>query len=387
MLLAPLRRSSLSWYYIAMNINLDTLIGGLLKKKEEAVVGVDIGSAFIKVVQLRRKGAKAALDTYGEIALGPLAELEVGQAAQLPAEKIAEAITDLMKEANVTSRDMVFSLPISSALLTVIEMPNLGESKLKQMIPIEARKYIPTAVSEVSLNSWIIPKARGTYVDPDVEDASKGQQMVDVLIGAVHNDVIARYQDIAKRAGATTTTLEIEVFSATRSALARENQLCVLLDIGASTTKVAIVDEGVIRGSHLINAGSQDITLALAHSRGIPLLDAEEIKREKGLLGDPADPSIGEVARIAVERILVEVSRVLTKYQRDKHVTIGRMLLSGGGSLLKGLPELLGQTFPGVNIALADVFSRVESPAILETLLKEASPEFAIAMGLAMRRL
>lgn len=358
-----------------------------MKKKEESVVGLDIGSAFVKVVQLRRKGAKAVLDTYGEIALGPLAGLEVGQSTQLPPEKIAEAVTDLMKEAKVTSHDIAISLPVSSALLTVIELPDLGEAKLKEVIPIEARRYIPTAVSEVSLNWWIIPKQRAAYVDPDIEEKNKGQQMVDVLLAAVHNDVIAKYRDIATRVGAASFSPEIEVFSTIRSAFTRESQLTMLVDIGAATTKVAIVDEGIIRSSHLINAGSQDITLALSQSRGIPILDAEEIKREKGLLGDPNDPSVAEVIRIAVERIVTEINRIFVKYQRDKHVTVGAILLAGGGSLLKGLPDLMRQTFEGTTIVLADVFGRVESPAILEDLLKEASPEFATAMGLAMRKL
>lgn len=376
-----------SWYHIAMDIKLEGLFGNLMKKKEESVVGLDIGSAFVKIVQLRRKGAKAVLDTYGEIALGPLAGLEVGQSTQLTPEKIAEAVTDLMKEAKVTSRDIAISLPVSSALLTVIELPDLGEAKLKEIIPIEARKYVPTAVSEVSLNWWVIPKPRAAYVDPDAEEKNKGQQMADVLLAAVHNDVIAKYRDIATRVGATSFSPEIEVFSTIRSAFARESQLAMLVDIGASTTKVAIVDEGVIRSSHLINAGSQDITLALSQSRGIALLDAEETKREKGLLGDPNDPSVTEVTRIAVERILAEINRIFTKYQRDKHVSISTILLAGGGSLLKGLPDLMHQTFEGTHIVMADVFNRVESPAILEDLLKEASPEFATAMGLAMRKL
>jgi type IV pilus assembly protein PilM len=370
-----------------MDIKLDNIFGNLLKKKEESVVGLDIGSAFVKVVQLRRKGAKAVLDTYGEIALGPLAGLEVGQSTQLPPEKIAEAVIDLMKEAKVTSHDIAVSLPVSSALLTVIEMPDLGDAKLKEMIPIEARKYIPTAVSEVALNWWVIPKGRAAYVDPDVEEKNKGQAMVDVLLAAVHNDVMAKYHDITKRIGATDFSPEIEVFSAIRSALARESTLTMLVDIGASSTKVAIVDEGIIRSSHLINAGSQDVTLALSRSLGVPILDAEEIKREKGLVGDPNDPSVAEVTRIAVERIVAEISRIYAKYQRDKHVVVGSIVLSGGGALLKGLPDLMHQTFEGANILMANVFDRVESPAVLEELLKEASPEFAIAMGLAMRRL
>ncbi len=366
----------------------EKILSSLQGKKDTGVVGVDIGSAFIKAIQVHKKGGKAVLDTYGEIALGPLAGLEVGQVTQLANDKIAEAATDLFKEAKITGKDMVIGLPLTSALLTVVEMPDLGEEKLKEMIPIEARKYVPTATSEVSLNWWVIPKQPLSYVDPDVEERMKQTgPMVDVLLAAVHNDVIARYQDIGKRLGATSVSFEIEVFSSIRAALGHDTNLTLLLDFGAGNTKVTIVDGSVIRSSHLVNVGAQDVTLALSRSRGIPVLDAEELKREKGLPGDPQDPSIAEVTRLSVERIMAEVNRIYSKYQRDKHVTISKIVLTGGGALLKGFPELVTQMFPETKVESANVFEKLDAPAVLAELLKEAGPEFAVALGLALRKL
>src|SRR5574337_315081 len=149
---------------INMNISVNKLLGKILPKKGSgAVVGLDLGGAFIKVIQLHKKGNKAVLDTYGEIALGPFAGLEVGQATNLSVDKLVEAAKDLFDEAQVTSRDLVIGIPLISTLLTVIEMPDIGEAKLKEMIPIEARKYIPTSVSEVALSHWVIPRLERTY--------------------------------------------------------------------------------------------------------------------------------------------------------------------------------------------------------------------------------
>lgn len=367
---------------------LDKFIGSFLHKQApQAVVGIDIGSAFIKAVQIHKKGGKAMLDTYGEIALGPMAGLDVGQATQLPAEKIAEIINDLFVEAKITSRDVVISLPLTSALLMVIQLPDLGEEKLKEMIPIEARKYIPTAVSEVSLNWWVIPKVDRTYVDPDEEDRrKKNGPTVDVLLAAVHNDVIERYKLIAQKIGAKTAAFEIEIFSTIRVSVGHNTSLTAVIDIGAGNTKVAIVEEGIIRSSHLINFGSQDITLGLARSRGVSMLDAEEVKRQFGLLGDPTDVTVGEVTRLAIDRIINEIRRIVMKYENEKHLTIGQIALTGGGSLLRGLPELVQSTFPSAKIELVHAFDQVEAPAILEGLLDEAGPEFATAIGLAFRK-
>jgi type IV pilus assembly protein PilM len=356
-------------------------------KGPKSVVGVDIGSAFVKVVEVHQKNNKIVLDTYGEIALGPLAGFEVGQATNLPIEKLVDATRDLFVEAKVKGRDLVFSLPLSSTLVTVIEMPDVGEEKLREMIPIEARKYIPTPVTEVALSHWIIPKIDRTYVDPDKSDAAKhGTPMVDVLLAVVHNDVIAKYADIAQKLGATSSAFEIEIFSTIRSIVGRDMTATMLVDIGAGDTKIAILEEGVLRSSHLINVGSQDISLALSRSRGISILEAEEIKRQFGLAGDPNDPTIAEIIRLSTERIYGEINRIFLNYEQTKHVNINRIVLSGGGALMKGIVDLTAQNF-SVPVVYGNAFEKVEAPAVLTPLLTESGPEFAVAIGLALRNL
>ena len=357
------------------------------KKSPDSFVGIDIGGAFIKVAELaRNKKGKIELKTYGEIALGPLAGLEVGQATNLPVGKLVEAINDLFHEANVKSRDVIFSIPLTSTLLTTLEMPDLGEEKLKEMIPLEARKYIPTSMSEVSLSHWVLPRISRTYVNPDEAAQVKGAPpKAEVLLAVVHNDVIAKYNDIAGKIGATSVAFEIEIFSTIRSILGRETALTMALDIGAANTKVALVEEGVVRSSHLINAGSQDITIALSRANGITMIKAEEIKREFGLPGNPTNPAIAEITRLAADRIFAEADRILAQYQREKRVAVGKVILSGGGSLMKGILDLAKMSFQ-TNVEYGNPFEKVEAPAVLTPLLKEAGPEFAVAVGLVLRK-
>lgn len=356
------------------------------KKGADAYVGVDVGGAFIKVAELGRKSGKIMLRTYGEIALGPLAGLEVGQATNLSVPKLAEAMIDLFREANVTSRDIIFSIPLTSTLLTTIEMPDLGEAKLKEMVPIEARKYIPTSISEVSLSHWTLPRITRTYVDPDKEAKNKSAlPKVEVLLAIVYNDMLAKYNEVAAKIGATSVSFEIEIFSTIRSTIGRDTSLTMLLDIGAANTKVALVEEGVVRSSHLVSAGSQDVTVALSHAKGISMLEAEEIKREFGLLGNPSDPAVAEITRLAADRIFAEADRILAQYQRERRVAVARVILSGGGSLMKGVIDLAQKSFE-TKVVYGDPFSRVEAPLVLAPLLKEAGPEFAVAIGLALRK-
>src|SRR5665213_2530341 len=98
----------------------DTLFGA---RKSSSVLGVDIGSSSLKVVQLRATSGVAVLETYGELALGPYAGSEVGQATNLPADTIAATLKDLLHEANVTTRECGVSIPFSRSLLTLVTLP------------------------------------------------------------------------------------------------------------------------------------------------------------------------------------------------------------------------------------------------------------------------
>src|SRR3989344_2478562 len=108
-------------------------------KSSPSVLGVDIGSSSLKVVQLRRAQGAAVLETYGELALGPYVGLEVGQATSLPAEKVAETLRDLMREANVTTSVCGVSIPFSRSLLTLLTLPRRDDpTERKTMIDLEA---------------------------------------------------------------------------------------------------------------------------------------------------------------------------------------------------------------------------------------------------------
>src|SRR3989338_8451767 len=141
------------------------LTGALTGKAEGSVIGVDIGSSSAKIVQLRGAHGAAILETYGEIALGPYAKEAVGKAVKLTPEKTTEVLLDLMREANVTARAAGMSIPFSSSLVSILDLPKSDPEQLKRMIPIEARKYIPMQVSEVMLDWFVIP--------PDDEDVHR----------------------------------------------------------------------------------------------------------------------------------------------------------------------------------------------------------------------
>lgn len=358
-------------------LNLD-----FLSKKGVSVLGIDIGSSAIKAVQLKNRAGVAVLETYGEIALGPYNDGEVGQSTNLPAEKIATALTDVLKESSVTTNVAGISIPFTSSLVTVIEMPEVSEKQLAKMIPIEARKYVPVPISEVSLDWFVVPKGEQTLLEGEKEK----EQKTEVLLVAIHNNVLAKFQQIVKLANIKASFFEIEVFSTIRASLGPSLAPVAVLDMGASTTKLYIVELGVIKVSHLVTRGGQDITQTISKTLGISTASAEELKRKEGLEGEAANDHARQAILLVLEDILAESNRVLLSYQKRYSKNVSKTVLTGGGATLKGLLPLAKKHLE-TEVELSTPFSKVETPAFLADVLEEVGPEFSVAAGLAFRKL
>ena len=367
-------------------------------KGTPTALGVDIGSSAIKIVQIKKKNGQAVLETYGELALGPYSGLGVGQAVALAPDKIAQALTDLMKEkeVNVTTKKCGISIPFASSLMSVIEMPDVSSRRLSVMVPLEARRYIPVPISEVMLDWSVIPKSEVVTEDSSEYVATEGRSpdetgkapaalaKIDVLIVAIHNETIARYQEIVAKSGLEAGFFEIEIFSTMRAVLDEALRPVMIMDMGAASTKLYVVERGVIRSSHTINRGSQDITIAISKSLGLPLGQAEVMKRQVGAAGE--DKNLTDIIVLTLDYIFAEVNNTLLAFEKKHNRTISKVILVGGGSALKGLSELARTNFKA-DVVIADPFSKVSAPAFLEKILKETGPEFAVAIGLALRKL
>lgn len=361
----------------------------------KSVLGIDIGTSSVKVVQLRKEKGAAVLETYGELSLGPYADLEIGRATTLSADKLSEALTDVMTEANVTTRNCGVSIPFSSSLITLIELPKVDNRKLQSMIPIEARKYIPVPITEVQLDWFVIPEGEAKFFSDtragsqeDAEETSdEGKVMV--LLVAIHNDVLRKYNTVIANASLQPSFYEIEIFSTIRATISRGIAPVVILDIGAATTKLYVVEYGVVRTSHVINKGAQDITMALANSTNMSVTKAEELKRQLGLVGgdDTEDgQGVAHAGTLTMEYIFSEAQRAVLNYQRSHNTNVTQVILTGGGATMKGVLRFAREQFE-VDVRLGEPFSKVNAPAFLHEVLKEAGPEFAVAVGLALRKL
>ena len=372
--------------------NIFSSIGNLTSSAESTALGIDIGSSAIKVVEIKRKGGKAILETYGAIALGPYDALDAGRVTNLSVEKVSEALKEVLKQSGVTIASGAFSIPVQSSLIFTIELPaQVKESEMSAIISTEARKYIPVPITEVSLDYFTLPKKESSFEEMNTVVANsdipqKPTDKTNVLVVATQNDAISKYRSIVSQCSLTASFFEIEIFSSIRANFEHELSPVLLMDFGASRTKLSIVEFGMVKSYHTIDRGGADISDSISKSLSIPFLEAEKMKKEFGLFGNPIEKSLFDIIKIHIDYIFSETNNVLLGYEKRYDRTISKVIFTGGGSLLKGLPEVAANNFRA-EIEVGHPFSKVNAPAFLGKVLETMGPEFAVALGLALRKL
>lgn len=368
---------------------LGSVSGVFSKESTNSAVGIDIGSSSIKIVEIKKKGGKAVLETYGAIALGPYAGVEMGRVTNLPEEKIIEALNEVLKESGVTTPSSALSVPVQSSLIFTIQLPaQIKDEEMKAIVSTEARKYIPVPITEVSLDYFILPKKEPSFEEehlPQLQE-NDGVEKQDVLVVAIQNDAIARLRSVVAGSKLDAGFFEVEIFSSVRANFEHELSPVLLVDLGASRTKISLVEFGVVKGYHTVNRGGADITDSISKSLSIPYEKAEESKKEFGLYGDPKEPKMADVIKVHIDYIFSETNNVLLGYEKKYNRAISKIIFSGGGSLLKGLTEVASNNFKA-EIAIGKPFSKAGIPVFLEKVFETTGPEFAVAVGLALRKL
>lgn len=365
--------------------------GKITSGGEINALGIDIGSSSIKVVEIKKKGGKAVLETYGAISLGPYAGVDVGRVTNLPMEKLAEALKEVLKQSGVSVSFGALSIPVQSSLIFIVELPSqVEEGKMSEVISTEARKYIPVPITEVSLDYFILPKKESSFEEMNSSDNSndipKSVEKINVLVVATQNDAISKYRAIVSECALSASFFEIEIFSSIRANFEHELSPVLLIDFGASRTKLSIVEFGMVKNYHTIDRGGADITDSISKSLNIPFSEAEKIKKEFGLFGNGVEKSLSDTIQIHLDYIFSETNNLLLSYEKKYNRTISKVIFTGGGSLLKGLNEVAVNNLRA-EIELGHPFSKVNAPAFLDKVLESMGPEFAVSLGLALRKL
>lgn len=341
----------------------------------DTVVGVDIGSSAIKVVELKQVKGVITLSTYGEVQLGPYDNREIGESVSLEKDKEQQALIDIMRESAVKARSAVFAMPLSSSFVTNVSIEADADADLSSLVRIEARKVIPSSLSEITLD-W-------AEVELTKTELAAKENKRNVLIAAIQNSALERFKVLMQFAGLTQPPTEIECFSSIRSLFTTEESDIVIIDIGAVSAKLYIARKGLLMRMHRIRAGGVVATKQIAQSLDVDFETAEQMKYS----ADRKQDSFAELKRAhdsTYDRAFREFRQVLQEYEDKTGIEFSTVHLSGGGALFPGIDQYLAQAL-NREVVLANPFSKVAYPAFMEDILDEIGPSFTVSVGAALR--
>lgn len=347
--------------------------------KGGSVLGIDIGTVSIKALELTKTGESFSIGNYG--ILGTTKYLNSpNQAIQTSTLKISEKdTTELLKmllgEMKPKTNLVVAAIPAFTSFTTVLDMPLLSSEETSRSILFQAQQYIPVSIKEVTVEWFPIEQY----------ESGQGQRFQKILLVGTPNDVIARYKAIYKGAGLRLVAMEIEQFSLVR-ALKNffSDTPTLLVDIGAQSTDVAVIEKGMIRQIEQTDYSGIYLTQALARSLDISMIRAEELKRRRGLSAFGADSELSTLLLPFLDVIIQETRHAKDVYERRYGKKVEKLILVGGGSNLMGIEKYFS-TQIGLTLSHHSIFTGIRYPSALEPTIKGLGNELAIALGLAQK--
>ncbi|MEK7664058.1 MAG: type IV pilus assembly protein PilM [Patescibacteria group bacterium] len=342
------------------------------KKK---IVGVDIGTDAIKIVEVSNRGGYKKLENYCEVnsslvSKQPLlSTIEDGSLSS--SGMISSALKEILKEARIKTEKAVFSLPDFLTFAAYFEIPPMPEKEMPGAIYYNASRYLTLPITDVTLDWVVVPN-----------ESKDSSSQVKIFLIAVPNQVIKEYQKIAKEAGLELLALESEVFGLVRS-LAQNNQNTIcLIDMGAKTSTINVVDRGFLKRSYSFNFSSDQLSNALAGALNLKVNEAEKIKNNEGILSKRAD--VVKTLKTFIDQLFWEIKSISADFLTQEKKQVSEFYLTGGNANLPGLKDYFAQNFKESSVYVSNCFSNFSHPKILKKNLIEMSPRFSAAIGVAL---
>lgn len=342
-------------------------------------LGVDIGTSVIKIVELSQQGKRHKLENYGEMEATSLYEKPFRtfekSTLTISDREAVKAILAIVKEAKMKAKEAYFSIPDFSSFFTAFRLPAMTIEELPQAVSFEARQHIPLPLSEVVLDWQIIDQNK---IDQKNSDFN-------ILLVAVPNEVIRQYQEIAKLADLAIVALEAEVFGLARALVASDPSTAMLIDIGARSTTISVVDASMVKVSHSFDTAGNDFTALITRGLNLDAQEAEELKKSQGILYSET-LAIREAILPLADLVITEAKKISHNFSSNNGKNIKKIILAGGSALLPGLSDYFKESM-SLEVEIANPFASLYYPPVLNDALKEMGPAYAVAVGAALRGL
>ena len=333
-------------------------------------IGLDIGSGYLKVVQLKDTKGGYELELFDMLPLPP--ELIV-DGSIIDSLRLIDSLKELLKKAKIKTKDAVISIAgHSSVIIKRVSLPEMSEEELSESIKFEAEQYIPFDIEDVNLDFQILgPKEE------------VGQ--MDVMLVAVKKDIINEYLSVVKEAGLNPLIVDVNSFALENiyevNYEIEPDKNIAIVNIGASTINMNILKGGISVFTRDSAVGSNLHTEALQREFNLTYETAERLKKGEAVENVSPQDALS-VMDLASEEIIGEVKRSLEYFHED----INEVILSGGCALVKDFPKLLAEKI-GIEVKVMEPLKNIKIPKRFDiTYIEEMVPMAVVAAGLALRR-
>ncbi len=348
---------------------------GLFRKKSPPLLGIDISSTAIKLLELKGQDGKYRVESY---AVEPLPANAVVEKSISDIDAVSEAIKAAVKRSRTKLRSAALAVPGSAAISKTIAMPaDLSEQELEAQIELQADQYVPYPLDEVNL-------------DFQVMGASEGENNMDVLLVASRSDNVESRVDACEAAGITPRVMDVESY-ATETAFSLlapdlggqgRDQAVAVVDVGATMTTLTVLEDRQIIYTREQVFGGRQLTEEIQRRYGLSFEEAGRAKRQGGL-PDSYDEEVLEPFKQAMAQQVVRSLQFF--YGASQHNTVDALMLAGGCAVIPGVAGLIEEE-TGIPTQVANPFANMAvSSRIKPERLSEDAPALIIACGLAMR--
>ncbi|MCS6789096.1 MAG: type IV pilus assembly protein PilM [Patescibacteria group bacterium] len=345
-------------------------------------LGVDIGTSSIKIVEVGQGENNPKLLNYAllENKGSLLRSNAVFQSSELKIfdKEMIEILRQMIEKMKPTTNQAIASIPVFSSFITILNFPEMSDRELKQAIVFQAKQYVPMPLSEVALDWQKIAE----YED------DQGLKTETILLIAIPQDLIKKYQKIFNEVGLSLLALEIEPLSLTRSIIWKDKTPTILVDIGNLTTSISFVEDGILKFVGQTDFAGSSLTKSISTTLNINPLRAEEIKCQRGVLVGGADFELARSMFFILDLIINEIKKLEFNFASNlkKNIKFERLILSGGGANLLGIENYFSHQL-NIPVIKAEPLNYIEYNLEIKPLIKELNPLLSVALGLAIREL
>jgi len=342
--------------------------------KPKGLVGLDIGSSSVKVVELRKKGSAYELLNLGIENLG---QDTVVDGAIMDSFSVSNAIEKIFSESKIKSKHVATSVSGHSVIVKKISVNAPTEDEVANAIPYEAQQYIPFDMADVNLSYQVLGPAQ----------AGPG---FDVMLVAVKRDKILNHTNVLSQAGKVPAVVDIDAFALQNAFEVNyeppPDRMIALLNIGASIMNINMVRGGVPLFTRDVSVGGNQYTDTLQKELDLSFEDAEKLKQGQEVPNVAPDAKTSHIRSVS-EILLLEVQKTFDFFRQTTTTeNIQQIYVAGGTARIEGMVDLLKEEFT-IPVEIMNPFQRVDiNPSKFDTsYINDIAPRMSVAVGLALR--